>query len=443
MARDLGLLFFVVLVVALTQLQMLVVVDAQPQVPCYFIFGDSLVDNGNNNGLVTQAKANYPPYGIDFPQGTTGRFTNGLTIADIIGELLGFVNFIPPYANVTNQQISTGVNYGSGSAGIRDESGSQLGDRVTFNRQLLNHATIITRLSLLQRNKTFTNEYVKKCIYITVIGNNDYINNYLMPNNYPTSSIYTTDQYAEVLARQYSKQLTTLYKLGARKIAVFGLGQIGCTPAEISMFGTDGRPCVDSINDAVNRLNIRLKPLVDELNSNFSDARFTFINLTSISAPPEGVTLPTEPCCQLRADGQCVPNSIPCPNREATIFYDGFHTTEIANRAVATRTYNALSPMDASPYDISFIWYQNPSCSSESTDPYQIYSTMSSIVEVTTHTHFPIKLNATNFLVWRKQVMATLIGLGLDTYVDGSKVAPSKTLASDATKPNPEYRHWL
>ena len=68
---------------------------------------------------------------------------------------------------------------------------------------------------------------------------------------------------------------------------------------------------------------------------------------------------------------------------------------------------------------------------------------MSSIVEVTTHTHFPIKLNATNFPVWRKQVMVTLIGLGLDTYVDGSKVAPSKTLASDATKPNPEYLPWL
>lgn len=68
---------------------------------------------------------------------------------------------------------------------------------------------------------------------------------------------------------------------------------------------------------------------------------------------------------------------------------------------------------------------------------------MSSIIEITTHTHFPIKLNATNFPVWHKQVMATLIGLGLDTYVDGSTAAPSKTLASDATKPNLEYRSWL
>ena len=62
-------------------------VGAEPQVPCYFIFGDSLVDNGNNNGIASLARANYLPYGIDFPQGPTGRFSNGKTTVDVIGEL--------------------------------------------------------------------------------------------------------------------------------------------------------------------------------------------------------------------------------------------------------------------------------------------------------------------------------------------------------------------
>lgn len=61
-------------------------VGAAPQVPCYFIFGDSLVDNGNNNQLSSLAKANYLPYGIDFPAGPTGRFSNGKTTVDVIGE---------------------------------------------------------------------------------------------------------------------------------------------------------------------------------------------------------------------------------------------------------------------------------------------------------------------------------------------------------------------
>lgn len=67
------------------------VVTSKPQVPCYFIFGDSLVDSGNNNELVTAAKANYLPYGVDFPKGVTGRFTNGRTMADMIGLSLSLV----------------------------------------------------------------------------------------------------------------------------------------------------------------------------------------------------------------------------------------------------------------------------------------------------------------------------------------------------------------
>lgn len=66
---------------------------ADPQVPCLFIFGDSLVDNGNNNRINSLARANYLPYGIDFPNGATGRFSNGLTVVDVIGKfaLLLFV----------------------------------------------------------------------------------------------------------------------------------------------------------------------------------------------------------------------------------------------------------------------------------------------------------------------------------------------------------------
>lgn len=55
-------------------------------VPALFIFGDSLIDNGNNNNLPSLARADYYPYGIDFPAGPTGRFSNGYTIVDEIGQ---------------------------------------------------------------------------------------------------------------------------------------------------------------------------------------------------------------------------------------------------------------------------------------------------------------------------------------------------------------------
>ncbi|GKE37191.1 GDSL esterase/lipase-like protein, partial [Tanacetum coccineum] len=138
MAPKLILLFQFLIVVKLIQVQKNIVVG-KPQVPCYFIFGDSLVDSGNNNGLVTLSRTNYPPYGIDFPEGATGRFTNGRTLADIIGlslllitllhlycQLLGFEKFIPPHTTATDEQISIGVNYASGSSGILEETGIHL-----------------------------------------------------------------------------------------------------------------------------------------------------------------------------------------------------------------------------------------------------------------------------------------------------------------------------
>lgn len=53
-----------------------------------YIFGDSLVDAGNNNYLPTLSKANIKPNGIDFEASggnPTGRYTNGRTIGDIVG----------------------------------------------------------------------------------------------------------------------------------------------------------------------------------------------------------------------------------------------------------------------------------------------------------------------------------------------------------------------
>ncbi|KAB5512473.1 hypothetical protein DKX38_029501 [Salix brachista] len=92
-------------------------------VPALFVFGDSLVDVGNNNYLSSIAKANYFPYGVD-NFGPTGRFSNGKTFVDILGENLG-VPYPPAFAdpNTAGSRILGGVNYASAAAGILDESG--------------------------------------------------------------------------------------------------------------------------------------------------------------------------------------------------------------------------------------------------------------------------------------------------------------------------------
>ena len=66
----------------------------RPKIPAIFVFGDSIVDPGNTNNWLTAAKANFPPYGQDFPGGVaTGRFSNGLVPGDIFGTCVGVVSY--------------------------------------------------------------------------------------------------------------------------------------------------------------------------------------------------------------------------------------------------------------------------------------------------------------------------------------------------------------
>ncbi|XP_057485222.1 GDSL esterase/lipase At4g16230-like isoform X2 [Actinidia eriantha] len=94
------------------------------KVPANFVFGDSLVEVGNNNYIVSLSKANYIPNGIDFGK-PTGRYTNGRTIVDIIGQELGFKDFTPPYLSptTTGPVVLQGVNYASGGGGILNHTG--------------------------------------------------------------------------------------------------------------------------------------------------------------------------------------------------------------------------------------------------------------------------------------------------------------------------------
>jgi len=68
-----------------------IAVAVNPTVPALFSFGDSILDTGNNNNLVTNSKCNFPPYGRDFPGGVaTGRFCNGKNPTDLIGNNMIF-----------------------------------------------------------------------------------------------------------------------------------------------------------------------------------------------------------------------------------------------------------------------------------------------------------------------------------------------------------------
>ncbi|KAK8976782.1 hypothetical protein V6N11_047552 [Hibiscus sabdariffa] len=311
-------------------------INGAPQVPCYFIFGDSLVDNGNNNRLSSLAKANYMPYGIDFPNGPTGRFSNGKTTVDVIAELLGFENYIPPYSNARGRQILEGVNYASAAAGIREETGQQLGARISFSGQVRNYRQTVAQV-------------------VNLLGSEANAASYLSHRR------YSPEQYADVLIQQYTQQLQSLYDYGARKFVLIGLGQIGCSPNELAQNSQDGRTCVERINAANRIFNSKLKALVDQFNNNDSDAKFIYIDVYGIfqditnNPSAFGFRVTNAGCCGVgRNNGQitCLPLQRPCRNRNEYLFWDAFHPTEAANVIIGRRSYSAQSPSDAYPIDI-------------------------------------------------------------------------------------------
>nr|AMY26613.1 zinc finger FYVE domain containing protein [Linum usitatissimum] len=344
--------------------------NPRQQVPCYFIFGDSLADNGNNNQLPSFARANYPPYGIDFPTVPTGRFSNGKTIVDVIAELLGFNGYyILPYniainEDQDNKSILKGVNYASGAAGIRDETGRHLGARVSFSCQVSNYQDTVSKIiDLLGGDDVAAAKHLSKCIYSIGLGSNDYLNNYFMPLFYSTALEFTPEEYADDFIRIYTNQLQIMYKYGARKFVLYGLGPIGCSPSSLIENGVDRSTCINRINFANQIFNHKLQSLVDRLNQyhNMSDAKFIFINsygifMELIDNPVAHEFEETrEACCGVgKNNGQitCLPFQNPCENRIRYLFWDAFHPTEAANVIIGRKSYNSRSPSDSYPFDI-------------------------------------------------------------------------------------------
>lgn len=69
-------------------------------IPALILFGDSIMDTGTNNDLITAFKCNFPPYGRDFHGAQpTGRFSNGKVPSDLVG-IVPFIHAKLPFTTI-------------------------------------------------------------------------------------------------------------------------------------------------------------------------------------------------------------------------------------------------------------------------------------------------------------------------------------------------------
>ncbi|CAN6212653.1 unnamed protein product [Urochloa humidicola] len=331
-----------------------------------FIFGDSLVDAGNNNFIPSLSKANMTPNGIDFAASggmPTGRFTNGRTIADIIGEMLGQADYSPPFLapNTTGGAILNGVNYASGGAGILNATGKIFVNRIGMDLQV--DYFNITRKQLDEllgrdRAKEFLR---KKAIFSVTVGSNDFLNNYLMPVlSAGTRISESPDSFVNDLIFHLRDQLTRLYTLDARKFVVANVGPLGCIPYQktINRIGED--ECVKLPNQLAAQYNGQLRELLIELNDNLPGARFCLANVYDLvlelitNYPNYGFETAAVACCGNGGsyDGlvPCGPTTSMCDARDKHVFWDPYHPSEAANVLLAKYIVDGdrkyISPMN-------------------------------------------------------------------------------------------------
>ncbi|XP_056692407.1 GDSL esterase/lipase 7-like [Spinacia oleracea] len=322
--------------------------SSRPLVPALYVFGDSLFDGGNNNWLPTLAKANYPPYGQNFPKGqSTGRFTNGKLVVDFIAEYLG-LPYPPPYVMPSWLRPNTlmGYNYASGACGILPETGKDVGWCLSLDEQMrLFERSIRKHLS---PKLSSVSQHLAKSIFIFSTGNNDYLGNYFGKSS-NTRQRYDPQQFTQLLIDALSLNLQKLYKLGARKVVVFELGPLGCLKSILRHSKPNGR-CDENVNQIVLNFNSQLSLMLKNLTSTLENSHFIlghayWLGYDAIINPgSHGLSDSRNPCCKTLGNGTptCipvipeVPLLQPCSNANQHFFWDDVHPSEAINSVIAS-----------------------------------------------------------------------------------------------------------
>ncbi|KAI3732309.1 hypothetical protein L1987_63513 [Smallanthus sonchifolius] len=326
----------------------------------FFVFGDSLVDNGNNNFLVTTARADSPPYGIDsLSHRPTGRFSNGRNIPDLIGEQIG-VDPLLPYLDpeLDGKKLLKGANFASAGIGILNDTGFQFVNIIRMPYQLAFFETYQKRVAALIGAEK-TKKLVNEALVLITCGGNDFVNNYYLVRNSLRSFQYRLPDYVRLLTTEYEKILMRLYNLGARNVLVTATGPLGCAPSVIAMRSRNGE-CATELQRAADLFNPQVTAMIGLLNKKLGSDVFISVEAHHIfydfiTKPKAfGFDMTNKACCgqgPYNGLGLCTAFSNLCSDRAKYVYWDGYHPTERANRLVVQEIFNGtkyMKPMNLS-----------------------------------------------------------------------------------------------
>ncbi|KAG7587195.1 GDSL lipase/esterase [Arabidopsis thaliana x Arabidopsis arenosa] len=306
--------------------------------PALLAFGDSMVDTGNNNYLLTLMKGNYWPYGWNFDKKIpTGRFGNGRVFSDIVAEGLGIKRIVPAYRKlyIAPSDLKTGVSFASGGAGV-DPVTSEMLRVLSPAAQVKDFKGYIRKLKGIVGKKK-AKEIVANSVILVSEGNNDIGITYAIHD--AGMRLMTPNIYTSKLVGWNKKFIKDLYDQGARKFAVMGVIPLGCLPMSRLIFGRFFVWCNFLANTISEDYNKKLKSGIKSWRgeSDFRGARFVYVDMYNSlmdvinNHRKYGFTHEKNGCC-------CMLTAIvPCSNPDKYVFYDFAHPSEKAYKTIAKK----------------------------------------------------------------------------------------------------------
>ncbi|KAK9195148.1 hypothetical protein WN943_003267 [Citrus x changshan-huyou] len=271
-------------------------------------FGDSILDTGNNNNLISLIKCNFPPYGQDFIGGKpTGRFCNGKVLTDLIAEGLGVKETVPAYSdpNLQSKDLATGVCFPSGGAEL-DPLTSSITSVIPISEQLENFKEYIRKLKGLVGEEG-ANKIISNSLFLLSAGNND---------------------------------LGITY--GILRLIKYDIS----TYTSITLHGGLMRSCGDDDNKAAELFNSKLLAEMKNLSSFLPQAKIVYVDIYNplldlINNPVKSsFSVPDRSCCGTGTIetsvlcNQLIPFT--CDNVSEFVFWDSAHPSEKTYMIIAS-----------------------------------------------------------------------------------------------------------